>query len=120
MVFKIKEENMERILSILKTTEEIYSDYWGRDNAEQIKYFIKDALEQWNVTYVLLVGSIDLLPIRTAAVQWYGPDNETLVVEDIITDLYYADIYDENDSFCSWDSNENDIFGKAIYFAIIT
>jgi len=108
------------IQTFLKTMEEIYKEYKGRDNAEQIKYFIKDALEQWNITYVLLVGSINLLPIRTSAVQWYGPDNETLVVEDIITDLYYADIYDENDSFCSWDSNENDIFGEAIYYTVET
>jgi hypothetical protein len=28
----------------------------------------------------------------------------------VLSDLYYADIYDENGSFCSWDSNHNDVF----------
>jgi len=29
-----------------------------------------------------------------------------------VCDLYYADIYDENGSFCSWDSNNNNEFGE--------
>ena len=34
--------------TILKTTEEIYQEFEGRDKPEQIKYFIKYALENWN------------------------------------------------------------------------
>ena len=45
--------------------ENIYSDYTGRDNAEKIKYFIKQAVEEWGTKYVLLVGNIKKLPIRT-------------------------------------------------------
>jgi len=98
------------VITILKTTEEIYSEYSGRDNAEKIKYFIKDAIETLGINYVLLIGSIDKLPIRTTwfhlrEYQYYW--NET-----IITDLYYADIYDKNGEFCSWDSNGNGLYGE--------
>jgi hypothetical protein len=31
---------------------------------------------------------------------------------DLPTDLYYADVYDEFGDFCSWDSNNNNIFGE--------
>ena len=46
------------VKTILKTTEDIYAAYSGRDKSEQIKYFIKDAKETWGITYVLLVGGL--------------------------------------------------------------
>lgn len=94
----------------LTTVESIYGSFPGRDEAEQIKYFIKYALEEWGISYVLLVGDIEKLPIReTDAYPWTGwGDN-------ILTDLYYADIYDENYSFCSWDANHNCTFGEVEY-----
>jgi len=92
------------VTTILKTIEEIYSEYGGWDNAEKIKYFIKDAIETWGIDYVLLVGSIDKLPIRTSyASLWEG---------DLLTDLYYADIYNDTGGFCSWDENKNGKFGE--------
>jgi hypothetical protein len=96
------------INTILKTTEDIYSEYNGRDETEKIKYFIKDAIENLGVEYVLLIGSINKLPIRTS---YAGMWDEAL----LITDLYYADIYDANGSFCSWDGNNNDKFGEVYH-----
>jgi hypothetical protein len=32
--------------------------------------------------------------------------------EIFVSDLYYADIYDDTGGFCSWDSNNNNIFGE--------
>ncbi len=46
------------ITTILKTTETIYSEFNGTDKPEQIKYFIKYAIETWGVDYVLLVGGL--------------------------------------------------------------
>ena len=46
------------ISTILKTTEDIYDEYEGVDKPEQIKYFIKDALETWDMKYVLLIGGL--------------------------------------------------------------
>jgi hypothetical protein len=83
----------------------------GRDNQEKIKYFIKDAFENWSTGNILLVGSSSKLPIRTARVGIVQPPSQEIFV----SDLYYADIYDQYGAFCSWDSNGNNIFGEYEY-----
>jgi len=83
----------------------------GRDNQEKIKYYIKDAIETWSTSNVLLVGGSAKFPTRTTHIYIDlspdPPDDEIFV-----SDLYYADIYDGTGGFCSWDSNGNDIFGE--------
>ena len=101
----IDHKNSVGIKTFLKTTEEIYNEYNGRDNAEKIKYFIKDAIEVKNVSNALLIGDVNKLPMRT--IFW----NIDMPV-DMLTDLYYADIYDSEYNFCSWDSNDNNNFGE--------
>ena len=87
---------------------EIYSGI-GRDNQEKIKYYIKNAIENWSTSNVLLVGSAAKLPTRQTHV--YIPEEEPHP-EVFVSDLYYADIYDDLGDFCSWDSNGNDVFGE--------
>ncbi len=41
----IDHKNNHDVKTILKTAEEIYEEYTGVDEPEQIKYFIKDALK---------------------------------------------------------------------------
>ena len=103
----------------IKTTESIYRQYRGRDRPEKIKLFIKDAIEQWNITYVLLVGGRQGLGAR-----WYVParyshtfDRSYWNETSFVSDLYYADVYRYNETsqeyeFEDWDSNGNDIFGE--------
>ncbi|MFO8078640.1 MAG: C25 family cysteine peptidase [Thermoplasmatota archaeon] len=99
-----------------ESTAEIYDRmFWeGRDNAEKIKYFLKYAVEQWGVTYVLLVGGLDGqtakwdIPIRLSHV--VPPDEQEYAEQSFISDLYYADIYDSNGGFSSWDSNNDNVF----------
>lgn len=79
----------------------------GRDNQEQIKYFIKNTIENWGTSYVMLVGSSLKFPVRITHVRANQQDDELFV-----SDLYYADIYNGTGGFCSWDSNGNDIFGE--------
>jgi hypothetical protein len=86
------------------TLQEIYGEYDGRDNPEKIKYFIKHAIDEWNTHYVLLVGDIKKLPIRNTYASWWELD--------VLSDLYYADVYDSEYNFCSWDTNENNRFGE--------
>jgi len=86
------------------TLEEIYNTSSGRDNQEKIKYFIKDALENWATQYVLLVGDIKTLPIRVTYGSWWG--------DNLLSDQYYADIYNAQGQFCSWDANANNKFGE--------
>jgi hypothetical protein len=81
----------------------------GRDEPEIIKYFIKNAIEYFNIKYVLLVGGENEFPTRITHV--FVDYNEG-DAEEFVSDLYYADIYNENMNFCSWDSNNNDVFGE--------
>jgi len=102
----IDHKNNNGLRTTLKTIEEIYSEYDGRDRPEQIKYFVKDAIETWNIKYVLIVGDIYKIPIRMASVTWPGGFNQ------LPTDYYYADIYDSEMNFCNWDSNNNNLFSE--------
>jgi len=110
----IKHKNNHNLETILKTTEEIYAEYEGRDKPEQIKYFIKDALETWNINYVLLVGGI-----KGQRNTWYVPPRYSNLDDwsdwdfQYLSDLYYADIYKNNGTeFDDWDSNGNGIFAE--------
>ena len=105
----IEHKNNVGVRTFLKTTEEIYDVYEGRDQAEQIKYFIKNAIETFGISYVFLVGNIDLVTTRLANLHI-----ETFFT-DVATDHYYADIYDSNGNFSSWDSNDNNKFGEGIF-----
>jgi hypothetical protein len=95
----------------LVTLSDVYDQmYWyGRDEAEKIKYFIKTAMEEWEIKYVLLVGNFQLMPIRYC----YNADvNSGYNEPRFISELYYADIYDSMGNFSSWDTNNNGIFGE--------
>ncbi len=106
----VNHKNTYNVKTILMPLEDIYDSYNGRDEAEKIKYFIKYALEEWGINYVLFVGDITILPIRiTQSMMFSGHGN------DLLSDLYFADIYDNSYNFCSWDKNENNSFGEVIY-----
>ena len=106
----INHKNNVGVSTFLKSIEEIYIEYQGVDKPEQIKFFIKDAIEQYQIKYVFLVGDIYHVPIRTTGVIWnYFGD---LVVPNVITDFYYSDIYDENGSFSIWDTNKDGVYSE--------
>ncbi len=109
----ITHKNSIGLTTFLKTTEEIYKEYPGIDKPEQIKYFIKDAIETFGIQYVLLIGG------RNGAVfegKWLVPVRYSNVDDgaesSFISDLYYADIYNETGEFTSWDTDGNDIIGE--------
>ena len=106
------------IKTIVMTTENIYSQYNGRDEAEKIKYAIKDAIEQYGIKYVMLVGGLSslissdtwLVPVRYVKL-----DDNSRTEYSYISDLYFADIYKYEDGkpvFDDWDSNGNGIFAE--------
>jgi len=101
------------IITKFVSLDDIYSGSYfevhGRDSQEKIKYFIKDAIENWHISYVLFVGSIKQIPVRYC----YNNDNYSNNPElKFISELYYADIYDDVGDFCSWDSDGDEIYGE--------
>ena len=118
-------KNSQNIKTYLKTTEEIYENYPGCDKPEQIKYFIKDAIETNNILFVLLVGGLksyfyakDRDDCNQGSKAWHVPVRYTNVEKSIprdqgtLSDLYYSDIYEEGANFSSWDSNEDGIYAR--------
>jgi|GEM_PF-1968614 len=91
---------------------EIYSSKYfnitkGRDNQEKIKLFIKQALENWTLSYVLIVGDDNVFPIRRA----YIADIDGTATP---TDLYYEDIYKGGTTtFSDWNKNNNAYWGES-------
>jgi hypothetical protein len=100
--------------TILVTLDTIYSESPGRDEAEQIKYYIKYAVEEWGIQYVLLVGGM-----RHQGPGWHTPIRYVAMddgwEEHYLTDLYFADIYDNEGNFSSWDYDNDGIFGEWPY-----
>jgi hypothetical protein len=86
------------------TLETIASTYQGRDLTEQIKYCILEAVETQNTSFVLLVGDMKTLPIRFTYASWWE--------DNLLSDLYYADLYNAAYEFCTWDGNANGRFGE--------
>ena len=101
-------KNEHDIKTVLVTLDEIPST--GRDKQEDIKYYIKDAIETWGITNLLLVGAgvegEELFPVRDA---WVPSGSYEQFFP---SDLYYADIYDSNMNFSSWDANDNGLYAE--------
>lgn len=116
------------IKTFVKTVEDIDGEYEGRDIAEQVKYFILDAKESNNITYVLLAGGLKSYLFGQAkdskslgAVGYYVPARYTSIQsgdeKGCLSDLYYADLYKYDEDaeewvFEDWDPNGNDIFAE--------
>ena len=111
----VDHKNKFGIRTALVSLNYIYDEIWyGRDYAEKIKLFIKEAIEKSGIKYVLLVGGLLgptfrwYLPVRYSHVV---PEDEQEYPEQFfISDLYYADIYDGKGNFSSWDSNNDNVF----------
>jgi len=106
-------KNSKNVDTIIKTTQEIYVEFAGRDNAEQIKYYIKYAIENYSVKYVLLFGGM-----KSQSLNWYIPVRYVLLNDytgsytTFFSDLYYSDIYKNGEEFEDWDSNKDNIFAE--------
>jgi len=128
----VDHKNSFGVKTTLKTTQEIYEEYDGLDEPEQIKYFIKYATETWGIKYVLLFGGLKstiyakskddtnhgssgwYFPVRYSNFQYDADPNFNFTSDEpgYLCDLYYADIYKEGGVFDNWDSNGNGIFAE--------
>lgn len=112
-------KNSLDIETIVVSLETVYEKtFWhGRDNAEKLKYFIKSAVEEWEIKYVLLVGGRKnqgfkeswWIPVRYSHLERrYGDYPE----RKFLTDLYFADVFDASGNFSSWDTDNDGIFSE--------
>jgi len=96
-----------KIVTLEEITSGTHFSVQGRDLQENIKYFIKSSIEEWGTSFVFLIGDSERMPTRNTHIHASSGDSEVFV-----SDLYYADIYNETGSFSSWDTNNNDIFAE--------
>jgi hypothetical protein len=90
----------------LLTQEDIAATYAGRDTAERIRNFIKDARTTWG-TQMVFIASRDVAPSK-AQDNWrraYGPVSG--YQDQFPADLYFSDLNG------SWDGDRDNIFGEA-------
>jgi Peptidase family C25 len=128
----ITHKNTLGVSTYLKTTEDIYAAYDGVDKPEQIKYFIKDAIETEGITSVMLVGGLKNMffakprdDANQGSKGWWVPVRYTNLYDDpkfplaaeasiydpgVLSDLYYSDIYEDGGAFSSWDPNNDGVF----------
>ena len=110
---KIAHGMTTKLVTISEINNNTYFPRQGRDHAEELKYFIKDAADTWNTSYVLLVGGRKggvtqekwLVPVRYSRLDDGGEGS-------YLTDLYFSDIYEPDGNFSSWDSNGNGLFAE--------
>ena len=107
-----KHKNDMSVKTKLVTLSEVYEQgYWGRDKPEKIKYYIKEAYDNWEIKYVLLVGGM-----IGQSREWYLPIRRIELncdwEESIISDLYFADIYDSEGNFSTWDSDNDNNYAE--------
>ncbi len=127
-------KNMVGVRTEIKTLGEIYQTYPGYDRPEQIKYCIKDMMERLGTTYVLLVGGLKSHffgkprdNLNTGTRDWHLPvrysnlwdDDDFLYDPGFISDLYYADVYDGQGGFCSWNSFNDGVYGGWSHYATL-
>lgn len=104
-----------------KAVEDILDTYTGADPPEQIKHFIKEAYDTWEITYVLLVGGLKSHLIandkdtRSAGWKaWWVPVRYVSIPQDedegCLSDLYYGCLYNSTGGFDSWDSNGDGVY----------
>jgi hypothetical protein len=90
--------------AVVRTVEWMYANYPGRDQAEQVRNYLK-TLPDSGVRYVLLGGDVNVVPFRKAFAmncEWGAHVRE----DSLPCDLYFADLDG------SWDANGNGIFGE--------
>ncbi|MBN1280169.1 MAG: hypothetical protein JXA00_00820 [Candidatus Thermoplasmatota archaeon] len=109
------------VATMFKSLEDILSEYTGYDEPEQIKYFIKDMYDTYNITYVLLVGGLknhlyckDKDTRSAGYTAWHVPVRYANLPhaedEAILCDLYYGCLYNGTGGFDSWDSNGDGVY----------
>ncbi len=120
----VDHKNNIGIKTIMTTVDEIYSQYIGVADWEEVKLYIADAIQNWGITYVMLAGGH-----KGQTNEWYVPDFRSNNYDnngegdmDITysCDLYFADVFSPDQYgrpiFETWDGNSNGIYAEGPYY----
>jgi len=109
----VDHKNNHGVNTYVKTTEDIYQEYEGRDQPEKIKFFIKSTIETYQTKFVLFIGGTTVVPTRYTHIYYNGDFGYPTPTQWVFpSDFYYTDIYNTNGEFSSWDSNNNNVFAE--------
>jgi len=101
--------NSTGVVTKVVAKEDVYAGYYftsqGTDNPEKIKYFLKNAIESWGISYVCLAGDSGQIPIRFIRIDSGNFANTP-------SDLYYADVYGSGSTFVDWQVDNDAYWGE--------
>jgi len=104
----IEYKNSVGVKTFLKTLESINDEYTGYDLQEKIKHFITQTYDTLDINYVLFIGDYQQNPPRYC----YNNDSYYNMEPCFISDLYFADLYDDHGVFSSWDADHDGLYGE--------
>lgn len=88
------------IPAAIRSISWIKQNYWGNDDAEKLRNYLRVAYQDSGLVWVLLGGDVEVVPCRKA---WVSTG---AYADTIPCDQYYSDLDG------SWDENENLIYGE--------
>ncbi len=88
------------ISATIRTISWIRDNYWGNDDAEKLRNYLRIAYQDSGLVWVLLGGDVEVVPCRKAWVSAGG------YADTLPCDQYYSDLDG------SWDANGNGLFGE--------
>ena len=95
---KLRPTELVSLEDVLKKTD-------GVDDPERLKRFLYDAWRKRSLGYVLLVGDVDVMPVRYMVL-----DRNTPAAFDYAfypSDLYYADLAQQDGGFDDWNARKD-------------
>jgi hypothetical protein len=90
----------------LRSLEDILSKNPGVDDPEKLKRFLYNEWRQHGLGYALLVGDVDVFPVRYMVLDRVTP--EAFDYAFYPSDLYYSDLAKADGSFEDWNANKDD------------
>ncbi|RLF55918.1 MAG: hypothetical protein DRN27_10110 [Thermoplasmata archaeon] len=99
-------------VKIVSISDQLIQNQEGNDIAEQIRNFLREYYQVWNIQFVLIIGDSDKIPMRYC---YPNPNNHQydplgMYGGDHPTDYYYADLSLPDDE--SWDRDGDGFYGE--------
>ncbi|CAA6807423.1 MAG: Peptidase C25 gingipain (Fragment) [uncultured Thiotrichaceae bacterium] len=102
----VEHKNSTGMPCLLVSLEDIQDRFYGKDFPEQVKRAIAHYNQENKSRYFMLVGDTDIFPVR-----YIRGTNTEWNTRYYPSDLYYADLYDNQGVFDDWDIDDDGYHG---------